>query len=59
METHCGGFNDYTRMFRVDRSIEGFRTDSDVKKWPCGLMEVGQSATRFGQKEALGGCCTS
>lgn len=34
------GFNDYTRMFRVDRSIEGFRTDSDVKKWPRGLMEV-------------------
>lgn len=59
MKIHSGGFNHYTIMFRVDRSIEEFWIDGDMKKWPLGLMEVDQSTTRLGQREALGGRYTN
>ena len=46
-------------MFSVDRSIEGLCIDSDMEKWPLGRMEVDQSATRWGQRDALGGYCAN
>lgn len=32
--------DDYTRIYRVDKSTEGIWIDSDLKKWPLGMMGV-------------------
>lgn len=32
--------DDYTRIYRMDKSIEGFWIESDLKKWPLRTMGV-------------------
>lgn len=33
--------------------------DSNMNKWPLELMEIDESTTRLGQREALRGYCTN